>query len=34
MQKDNKLVAGEWWRPDDGGGPRVSVEIELATRSA
>ena len=30
MQKDNKLVAGEWWRPDDGGGPRVSVEIELA----
>ena len=30
MQKDNKLVAGEWWRADDGGGPRVSVEIELA----
>ena len=30
MQKDNKLVAGEWWQPDDGGGPRVSVEIELA----
>jgi putative ABC transport system permease protein len=30
MQKDNKLVAGEWWRPDDGGGPRVSVEVELA----
>ncbi|HEY5758902.1 MAG TPA: FtsX-like permease family protein [Steroidobacter sp.] len=30
MQDDNKLVAGEWWRPNDGGGPRVSVEIELA----
>ncbi len=30
MQKDNKLVAGEWWQADDGGGPRVSVEIELA----
>ncbi|MGH8239128.1 MAG: ABC transporter permease, partial [Steroidobacteraceae bacterium] len=30
MQKDNKLVAGDWWRADDGGGPRVSVEIELA----
>ena len=30
MQLDNKIVAGEWWRPGDGGGPRVSVEIELA----
>ena len=30
MQHDNKLVAGEWWRAGDGGGPRVSVEIELA----
>ena len=30
MQDDNKLVAGEWWRPDDGGGPRVSVELEMA----
>jgi putative ABC transport system permease protein len=30
MQQDNKLVAGEWWREGDGGGPRVSVEIELA----
>jgi putative ABC transport system permease protein len=30
MQKDNKLVAGDWWRPDDGGGPRVSVEVQLA----
>jgi len=30
MQDDNKLVAGEWWRPNDGGGPRVSVEVEMA----
>jgi len=30
MQKDNKLVAGEWWKEGDGGGPRVSVEKELA----
>ncbi|WP_161830447.1 ABC transporter permease, partial [Steroidobacter agaridevorans] len=30
MQDDNKLVAGEWWRPNDGGGPRVSVELEMA----
>jgi putative ABC transport system permease protein len=30
MQVDNRLVAGQWWRPGDGGGPRVSVEIELA----
>ena len=30
MQDDNKLVAGEWWREGDGGGARVSVEIELA----
>lgn len=30
MQVDNTLVAGSWWQPDDGGGPRVSVEIEIA----
>lgn len=30
LQDDNKIVAGEWWREGDGGGPRVSVEIELA----
>lgn len=30
MQRDNKIVAGQWWREGDGGGPRVSVEIELA----
>jgi putative ABC transport system permease protein len=26
----NRLVAGEWWRPGDGGGARVSVEREYA----
>ena len=30
MQRDNRIVAGEWWREGDGGGPRVSVEAELA----
>jgi putative ABC transport system permease protein len=30
LQEDNKIVAGEWWREGDGGGARVSVEIELA----
>jgi putative ABC transport system permease protein len=30
LQEDNKIVSGEWWREGDGGGPRVSVEIELA----
>jgi putative ABC transport system permease protein len=30
MQRDNRIVAGEWWREGDRGGPRVSVEIELA----
>lgn len=30
MQRDNKIVAGEWWQQGDGGGPRVSVENELA----
>jgi putative ABC transport system permease protein len=30
MQRDNKIVAGEWWKEGDGGGPRVSVEIQLA----
>ena len=30
MQADNKLVSGTWWSPNDGGGPRVSVEAELA----
>lgn len=30
LQLDNKIVAGRWWSAGDGGGPRVSVEIELA----
>jgi putative ABC transport system permease protein len=30
-QENNTIVAGEWWREGDGGGPRVSVEAELAT---
>lgn len=30
LQSDNKIVAGAWWRDNDGGGPRVSVEIERA----
>jgi putative ABC transport system permease protein len=30
LQADNKIVAGQWWREGDGGGPRVSVEVELA----
>lgn len=29
-QAGNTIVAGRWWREGDGGGPRVSVEIELA----
>jgi putative ABC transport system permease protein len=29
-QANNTIVAGEWWREGDDGGPRVSVEIELA----
>jgi putative ABC transport system permease protein len=30
LRYDNRLVAGEWWREGDGGGPRVSVEQEFA----
>ena len=30
LQPGNKLVAGEWWREGDGGGPRVSVEMDEA----
>ena len=30
MQADNTLVEGRWWYPDDGGGPQVSVENDLA----
>ena len=28
--RDNKIVSGQWWKPGDGGGPRVSVEKEYA----
>lgn len=30
MQIDNTLVQGTWWREGDEGGPRVSVEVEVA----
>jgi putative ABC transport system permease protein len=30
LRDDNRLIAGEWWREGDGGGPRVSVEREFA----
>jgi putative ABC transport system permease protein len=30
LQADNKVLAGEWWKPGDNGGPRVSVEKEIA----
>jgi putative ABC transport system permease protein len=30
LQKGNKIVDGKWWSEGDNGGPRVSVEIELA----
>jgi putative ABC transport system permease protein len=29
-QDNNTIVAGQWWSEGDEGGPRVSVEIELA----
>ncbi len=30
LQEGNKLVAGKWWRDNDGGGARVSVEKRIA----
>jgi putative ABC transport system permease protein len=30
LRDDNRLIAGQWWREGDGGGPRVSVEREFA----
>ncbi len=30
LQEGNKIVAGEWWRDNDGGGARVSVEADVA----
>jgi putative ABC transport system permease protein len=32
LRDDNRIVAGQWWREGDGGGPRVSVEQEYAER--
>lgn len=29
LKDDNRLLEGSWWQPDDGGGPRVSVEQEV-----
>jgi putative ABC transport system permease protein len=29
-QENNTIVSGQWWREGDAGGPRVSVEMELA----
>jgi putative ABC transport system permease protein len=26
----NKIVAGKWWSANDGGGPRISVEVTMA----
>lgn len=30
LQEGNKLVAGKWWSDNDDGGPRVSVEADIA----
>jgi len=30
MQSDNKLVAGQWWQPEDYGKPYLSLEQDLA----
>lgn len=30
MQADNKLLEGQWWKPEDAGKPYVSLEQELA----
>jgi putative ABC transport system permease protein len=32
LRDDNRVIAGQWWRDGDGGGPRVSVEQEYAER--
>jgi putative ABC transport system permease protein len=32
LQQDNRILAGRWWRPEDTGKPRVSVESKLAER--
>src|SRR3546814_13502839 len=30
MQQDNKLIAGEWWEPEEHGTPQMSLEKGLA----
>ena len=30
LRDDNRIVAGEWWRDGDNGGPRISLEQEFA----
>jgi len=32
LRDDNRLLSGRWWSEGDGGGPRVSVEQEYASR--
>jgi len=32
LRDDNKIVAGKWWHPGDGLGPRVSLEQDYAKR--
>jgi len=32
LRGDNRIVAGRWWQPGDGGGARVSVEKDYAER--
>ena len=32
LRADNEIVAGQWWRAGDGGGPRVSIEKDYAER--
>jgi putative ABC transport system permease protein len=29
LKGDNRLVEGQWWQAGDGGGPRVSIELEV-----
>lgn len=29
LKDDNRLVEGQWWQEGDGGGPRVSIELEV-----
>lgn len=31
MQEDNRLLAGQWWQPQDAGKPYVSIEQDIAS---